>query len=139
MMKPCIVCGEPSTSTRCPDHDRDQRVQPRGSARARGYDTAWDKVSKRARRLQPFCEDAHLSACSGPLTTDHKPSAWQRKADGKPIRLADVAVVCDGHNRLRGSSRAGSERAQTQGTGALDEAKDLGGKPQSRSHTGAAS
>lgn len=74
----------------------------RGSARDRGYDTAWDRLSRRARALSPFCEDC---GSTENLTTDHKPSAWKRRAEGKTIRLVDVAVVCGPCNSRRGSSR----------------------------------
>ena len=38
------------------------------------------------------------------LQADHLPSAWERKAAGKPLRLADVDVVCGACNRKRGSA-----------------------------------
>lgn len=107
-MKPCLTCGEPSPATYCDEH-QPSRSTPRGSARERGYDRAWDKLSKRARRLQPFCEDC---GATDRLTTDHKPSAWERHAAGLPLRLADVAVVCAACNAARGSSRPGTPRAR---------------------------
>lgn len=39
------------------------------------------------------------------MQTDHSPQAWQRKAEGLAIRLADVDVVCGDCNRNRGSAR----------------------------------
>ena len=116
MIKPCIEpgCGEPSASSRCPEHRREHRSRQRGSARSRGYDTTWDKLSRRARALQPFCSDCHGT---DDLTTDHLPSAWQRKADGKPIRLADVDVVCGPCNTRRGSSRPSATYAGGGGEG----------------------
>lgn len=58
--------------------------------------------------MQPWCSDCgtgeHLAA-------DHLPSAWVRKAQGLPLRLADVDVVCNDCNVRRGSSRPGSARA----------------------------
>lgn len=86
----------------------------RGSARDRGYDAAWDRLSKRARALSPFCEDCGTTEN---LTTDHKPSAWERKAEGKPIRLADVAVVCGPCNSRRGSSRPEALAGRGDGAG----------------------
>lgn len=130
-MKPCIVCGEPSSSSRCDEHQREQRreeLSRRESASARGYDHAWNKLSKRARALQPWC-----SVCftTEDLTADHLPSAWRRKAEGKAIRLRDVDVLCSEHNTLRGSSRPGSERAETWGESPSEGLPDRGGKPQS--------
>src|SRR5699024_8126121 len=111
-VKPCLSCGEPSPNTRCGDCTLTHDDTRRGTARQRGYGTAWDKLSARARRIQPFCSD-----CGTPddLTVDHLPIAWERQAAGKTIRLKDVDVVCVGCNNRRGSSRPGSERADTRG------------------------
>lgn len=101
--RPCIVCGEPSPGTRCPEHTTEHaRTRVRGTARQRGYDSRWDALSKRARRMQPWCSDCRSTV---DLTTDHLPTAWERKAQGKSIRLRDVAVVCGDCNSTRGSSR----------------------------------
>ena len=104
MLKPCIEpgCGEPSTSSRCAEHRREHRNNRRESSRARGYDTTWTKLSKRARAAQPWCLDC---GTTDDLTVDHLPIAWERKAEGKAIRLQDVAVVCGLCNSRRGSSR----------------------------------
>lgn len=108
--RPCLTCGQSSAGTYCPEHGGS--AQGIGTPHARGYDKAWYRLSRRARRLQPFCEDCGALA---DLTTDHKPEAWERRAEGKPIRLQDVAVVCRGCNTARGSSRPGSARASTHG------------------------
>ena len=107
-MKPCIDCGEPTEGSRCPEHDRNRRPGP--PPRQNGYDSTWDKLSKRARRLQPFCTDCYTTE---DLTTDHTPRAWQRKAEGKPIRLRDVAVVCRSCNSKRGAARGEQTRGGT--------------------------
>lgn len=129
MMKPCLEpgCGEPSTSSRCPEHHAKDRTSRRGSARARGYTTGWDKLSLRARFLQPWCEDCGTTEN---LTCDHKPSAWKRKAEGKAIRLEDVSVVCGPCNTRRGSSRPDAH-----GTRTLDEDAGPRGKPHTPLHT----
>lgn len=102
-MKPCIVCGEPSTTTRCAEHTtRPVPIVERASARARGYTSTWDKLSKRARRLQPFCSDC---GTTDNLSTDHSPEAWRRHDAGLPIRLQDVDVVCIPCNNRRGPAR----------------------------------
>lgn len=98
-LRPCVVCGEPTGSTRCSAHTVSRR---KTNASARGYDTAWRKLSERARRLQPFCTDC---GSTEDLQTDHSPQAWQRKAEGHAIRLADVEVVCGPCNRTRGAAR----------------------------------
>lgn len=104
-LSPCLECGTPADGTRCPDCTVEhRRAQPdrKGSAAARGYDWQWDKLSRRARRLQPFCTDCGSTA---DLQADHSPEAWERKAAGLPLRLQDIEVVCGPCNRARGAQR----------------------------------
>lgn len=132
MLKPCIEpgCGEPSTSSRCLEHGRQHRTTQVGSSRERGYTTSWNRLSLRARYLQPFCSDC---GATENLQADHKPSAWERKAAGKAIRLEDVDVVCPACNSRRGSSRPGSVRAaEAHGTSTVEGATELRGKAQSQ-------
>lgn len=104
----CLECGELSDEARCEQH-RASPVERRGSSpRERGYDAAWDRLSRSARAAQPWCSDC---GATSRLTADHKPSAWRRKAKGLPLRLIDLAVVCSDCNWARGSSRPGSPRA----------------------------
>lgn len=103
-LRACLVCGEPTAGPRCDDHRRPHRPKP---STAHGYDTAWRKLSERARRLQPFCSDC---GATEDLQGDHSPEAWKRKAEGKVIRLADIDVVCGGCNIRRGPARGGEAR-----------------------------
>lgn len=115
--RPCLDCGALSPNSRCAEHEailkqrmnrkRDEN-RDRLSPRERGYDAAWSRLSARARRLQPWCSQCNARE---DLTTDHLPSAWARKAEGKPIRLSDVDVLCRSCNAKKGTSRPGSERA----------------------------
>lgn len=117
--RPCVVCGEPSPGSRCPDHvARPKEQQP---SRKAGYDAAWDRLSVRARALQPWCSDCGATT---DLAADHSPEAWARKAAGKVIRLADVDVVCRDCNLRRGPAR---------GPGAARRA-DKGGDPTPLGH-----
>lgn len=97
----CLDCGEPSDGPRCPEHTTDTKAP----AAARGYDAAWTRLSKRARRLQPFCSDC---GSTEDLQCDHTPEAWARKAAGKAIRLQDVQVLCGPCNRAAGAARGPS-------------------------------
>lgn len=99
LLKPCIVCGEPSAASRCPEHSHSKT---RASASERGYDHSWTLLSRRARRLQPWCSD-----CGGTedLQCDHSPEAWARKAARKAVRLKDVQVLCGPCNRAAGAAR----------------------------------
>lgn len=105
----CPGCGAPfhrdSTHAYCPEckpRDDGSRDAIRGNRHARGYDNTWERLSKRARKLQPFCED-----CGSPddLTGDHTEEAWKRREAGKVIRLKDIAVVCRRCNSERGAAR----------------------------------
>ncbi len=96
-LKPCAICGEPSEANRCDAHRR-----PNKSPAKLGYDWAWIQLSKRARRLQPFCTDCGRT---DNLEADHTPEAWSRKAAGLTIRLEDIEVVCGPCNRARGAAR----------------------------------
>jgi 5-methylcytosine-specific restriction enzyme A len=73
-------------------------------------------LSRRARRLQPFCTDC---GSTEDLQTDHTPEAWKRKAAGKPLRLADVEVVCGPCNRARGAARGTTATSRDAQVGTL--------------------
>ena len=110
----CADCGTPwereHSQSRCPEcHPPPARTPARiaaedrrGTRQSRGYGAAWSRLSRRARRLQPWCSD-----CGRPdeLTADHSPRAWRRHALGLPIRLEDVDVVCRRCNAERGPAR----------------------------------
>lgn len=104
LLKPCLSCSQPTTGTRCPEH-RVTRKRKRGSATARGYDSRHARLSRRARELQPFCEDCGATT---DLQADHSPEAWRRRAEGKAVRLCDISVVCGSCNRARGAARGDS-------------------------------
>lgn len=103
-LRPCLVCSEPTDGPRCPEHTVDRKP----TAHQRGYDAAWQRLSRKARRMQNFCTD-----CGSvfDLQCDHTPEAWRRKAAGKPIRLQDIDVVCGPCNRARGAARGNTARS----------------------------
>lgn len=110
----CADCGtvyeRESKGARCPEcqptRERTARriasESRRGTAKSRGYDERWRRLSERARRRQPFCSDCGRE---DELTTDHSPDAWSRRERGLPIRLQDVDVVCVRCNSERGPAR----------------------------------
>lgn len=124
MLTVCSTCGTPYDKEEghgsCPECRPARTESPtRGTRTARGYDNAWVRLSRQARRLQPFCLD-----CGSPydLTADHSPEAWRRKAEGKAIRLTDIDVVCRPCNSARGAARGeSSNRWGGQGMPAPDE------------------
>lgn len=99
-LSPCLTCGEPSEGGRCDEHAR--KSSPKVSAAQRGYDAAWNRLSAKARRLQPFCTDC---GATEDLQADHSEEAWARKARGQRIRLRDIDVTCGRCNRRRGAAR----------------------------------
>lgn len=101
LAKPCIKCGEPVRgASYCDDHrPHDNRAKNR---QERGYGGAWPRLSKRARRIQPWCTDC---GATEDLTCDHSTEAWRRRDAGKPIRLQDIDVVCRRCNAARGRQR----------------------------------
>lgn len=99
-LRPCLACGEPTPDTRCAEHQPPRPPKP--SARTRGYSAAWDRLSKQARKLQPFCLDC---GSTEDLQADHTPQAWAAKAEGKRIKLSMIDVVCGDCNRARGAAR----------------------------------
>lgn len=88
-MKLCAVCGEPSTTSRCPDHQPARAPKP--SRETRGYDDAWRALSKRARTLQPWCSNCGTTK---DLTCDHL--QWPART------LRDVDVLCRPCNSAKG-------------------------------------
>ena len=70
MLKPCLVCGEATPRTRCPQHESARNISL-GSSTARGYTSSWRRLSERKRRLTPYCE-LHLPGCElVAVDTDH--------------------------------------------------------------------
>lgn len=92
--RPCIDCGESTTSTRCPDCEPEHEAQ-RGSSTARGYNSRWQRLSLRARKLQPFCTDCN--ATEDLQVHHHRWPAWS---------LRDVEVLCLDCHATRPNVRA---------------------------------
>ena len=63
--KPCLVCGEPTPRSRCPDHQL--KDTPRSHV-AYANNAKWKNLSKRLRKASPFCETC---GSGDRLTVDH--------------------------------------------------------------------
>ena len=134
LLSVCADCGtvyERHTSSAHCDECRPPRERTarrirsearRGTPKARGYDAAWHRLSKRARRRQPFCSDCGRE---DHLTTDHSPEAWQRREAGLPVRLEDVDVVCVWCNSERGPARGPDAVARPTMRSAAVELEDM--------------
>lgn len=141
MSKPCLVCGVPSPASHCDEHTPKPWNHREGSSRSRGYSASWDRLSRRARRLQPFCSDC---GATDDLQLDHIARTWERLEAGKTVRLKDTGgVVCGPCNRRRGSGRDRDQTSandpltspQTHGESPLETELGPRGKPQSPLHT----
>lgn len=51
--RPCLVCGEPTRASRCPEHQL--KDTPRSHV-AYANNARWKSLSKRIRKASPFCE-----------------------------------------------------------------------------------
>lgn len=118
VLQPCLECGELSDRNRCETHR--PAHAPKRPGRDRGYDWNWQKLSRRARRIQPWCS---LCGTTKDLTGDHSEEAWQRKQDGLPIRLEDIDVLCRPCNSTKGRARPRGEGADTPLAAPHDKAK----------------
>lgn len=96
MMKPCLVCGEPSTSTRCEQHT-EPKVDNRPRDRVTRTNRApWKNLSARLRRMQPWCS---IPGCDDTdLTIDH---IIPLAEGGAPYDLDNLRVLCRRHNSAR--------------------------------------
>jgi 5-methylcytosine-specific restriction endonuclease McrA len=96
--KPCPGCGRVVRAPRCNECKRvKERARPRRIDR--GYDYAWNKLSKHLRTLQPFCS---IAGCkSQDLTVDHiiplSEAPWLR------LEISNLRVLCRSHNSQKGN------------------------------------
>lgn len=112
ILRPCIECGEvvenAARCDRCRNlqerHDRRGRVEPDKRPREIGYDAAWDRLSRQARKLSPFCE---WCGSRSALTADHL--RWPART------VADVRVLCRSCNSRAGARTLARSDVDTTG------------------------
>jgi len=99
-VKLCVECGTPCEGSRCDQHRRKDTRGRRRTAR-------WDALSKRLRKLSPFCE---VPGCtSTDLTVDHViPVSEAPELEYEPL---NCRVLCRHHNSARKSTCTDAERA----------------------------
>lgn len=105
------------------DRDSDQR---RGSARARGYDSRWDKAAAAFLRAHPLCEYCEAGAFDEPCTTaaglvDH---LFPHKGDRALFWASKWWVACCAacHNGPK-------QRVERRGLGELNTLAEIMGRP----------
>ncbi len=123
-MKPCLVCGDVSDATRCPEHrTKDERVRPAERRTAR-----WARLSKRLRKAQPFC----LTCGSrDDLTVDHVIPVTIRP--DLAFEVDNLAVLCRRCNSRKGTTV--TKRDQTGGVTPTESDASPRRKAQGPSHT----
>ena len=95
ILRPCIVCGAPSDlGTRCAAHPAPRPPRKRPPSSTQGWDRAWQRLSRRARQLQPWCS---WCGTTEDLTGDHL--RWPAET------LDDVQVLCRRCNSRKGPLR----------------------------------
>lgn len=97
-LRPCLDCGEPTPSTRCPAHTRALEAT-RPSRRVKGrYDTRHNGLRARTLREQPWCSVCRTPGTEdNPLQADHiVPHQW----GGKNVR-SNYQTLCRVHNAAK--------------------------------------
>lgn len=136
MLKPCLVCGEPSDSIRCDEHRR-EAVRSRSSTRARKTNgTRWKRFSARLRAMSPFCE---FCGSGDYLTVDHV-LPYSERPDLE-YTVENCRILCRSCNSSRGNRVTDAERAEvearlTRGARVTSKAPLTTGKAESGSHLG---
>ena len=126
LIKACAECGALTGAARCANcKPRDTKK----SATKRGYGSAWQRLSTRARRLQPWCSDC---GAVNDLTVDHSKDAWEAHEAGREITIDLVDVVCRACNSRRGQARDLGTRPVKGAAGPTGKAKfpSQNGRPQ---------
>lgn len=106
-LRPCLVCGEPSAGPRCAEHTvTDTRVRKaKGQA---AHDPVWRKLSTKARKQQPWCQDC---GAREDLTADHV--IPKSLAPELVHAIENLIVRCRSCNSRRGATGfTGAEAAE---------------------------
>lgn len=91
-MTSCLVCGEVSERARCPEHQI-VKVKTNTDHVAFANNARWKKLSKKLRKLSPFCE---LCGTADDLTVDHLVRVTDRPE--WTYEIDNCRVLCRFHN-----------------------------------------
>ena len=104
LMQPCVQCGEISDRNRCEQHRPQHAPKDRTKHVAHQNRSRWANLSRRLRKMSPFCE---LCGTSSDLTVDHiirvtdRPE-WTYEVD-------NLRVLCRTHNSSISTQSASPE------------------------------
>lgn len=102
--RPCLVCGEVTDQSRCPEH----RPKDLRRHRGRGHtndDPRMRRLSRRLRRDSPFCE---WCGSTTDLTVDH--IVPKSEVPALTYNVANLRVLCRDCNSRRGTNVTDDER-----------------------------
>jgi 5-methylcytosine-specific restriction endonuclease McrA len=95
--RPCLGCGEPTTGSRCPDCAIPRPARPQPSRKDRHRTAAWDRLSARLRRQQPWCEGC---GSTENLTADHKvPISIAPELALEPLNVRVLCRSCNSRKK----------------------------------------
>lgn len=109
-LKPCATCGEPAPATYCDEHRPvDTRAKVRTAGHVHTNTAAWKRLSKRLRRMSPFCE---FCGATEALSVDHIIPVSERPE--LAYEVANCRVLCLVCNGRRASKVTAAERAEVE-------------------------
>lgn len=93
LMQPCVECGDLSTKNRCEAHQLPSAPKDRGRHVAHANRARWANLSRRLRRMSPFCE---MCGTKDDLTVDHIVRVTDRPE--WTYEVDNLRVLCRTHN-----------------------------------------
>ena len=104
-LRPCLGCGDPTTGSRCPDCAIPRPSRPSTPPHPKLRTAQWERLSKRLRKLTPFCE---LCEVTENLTVDHVIPLSQD--DALAYVIENLRVLCRSCNSRRAATCTDEER-----------------------------
>lgn len=116
MNRPCLRCGELSPESYCPEHRRER--WNRRVSRSSEYGPNWTALSRKCRKLQPWCTQC---GSTEQLETHHTVEAWLKLKHVGALTFSDaekglLIVLCHRCNVAAGAARIAAEHEIDCGT-----------------------
>ena len=93
LMQPCVECGDLSNRNRCEAHQLPSAPKNRTNHVAYANRSRWKNLSRRLRRMSPFCE---MCGTKDDLTVDHIVRVTDRPE--WTYEVDNLRVLCRTHN-----------------------------------------
>src|SRR5699024_11049973 len=104
LMQPCVECGDLSVKNRCEAHQLPSTPKDRGRHVAYANRSRWKSLSRRLRRMSPFCE---MCGAKDDLTVDHIVRVTDRPE--WTYEIDNLRVLCRRCNSRISGVRSSSE------------------------------